>query len=208
MSPLVASRDEPLPRPTSYEIPCSLGTELIDFIVSALEASRCFVHFCSGPGKVPFVITFDTDRGGGERMGIVVYASRLSLSHGRYVINEGGKRGECYQRLWVDANGLYTTLLVAIDPKAGFFVSAAPSAHDSTRLFLRTTITTECADAILLNSWHAWEHVIDGPIEVLVGGTQRHFLAMIHFERLTAGLDPGHRQLVSDKFQDMFAGLS
>lgn len=59
-------------------------------------------------------------------------------------------------------------------------------------------------EAIRSNGWHAWERAkrdrgFDEPVEVLVGGTQHHFLDLIHFERAALGLSPGDRQLLAEK---------
>jgi hypothetical protein len=37
------------------------------------------------------------------------------------------------------------------------------------------------------------------PVEVLVGGTKKHFLDLIRFERAADGLSPGDRQLLAEK---------
>ncbi|MGC3984405.1 MAG: hypothetical protein QM777_06555 [Pseudorhodoferax sp.] len=104
----------------------------------------------------------------------------------------------------MDPFGVYTTLLVGIDPKDGFFVAADPAAHNPTKFFIRLEFKDQHAEEILSKGWYAWERSelaggYDEPIEVLVGGTKERFLDLIHFERAACNLSPGDRQLLAEK---------
>lgn len=183
---------------------------LIEFMASALRDAGCSIMFCSESSRAPFVITFETATG--ERMGIVAYAflAKRTPTKNRppdersFQVKYGSKQDGRRHRLWTDPHGLYTTLFLGIDPVEGFFVAADPAVHNPTRLFIRVEFKDHHADAILSGGWHAWERVrrtrgFDGPVEVLVGGTKRHFLDLIRFERSAGGLSPGDRQLLAEK---------
>jgi hypothetical protein len=182
---------------------------LVDFMVSALESAGCTILFCSGVRTAPFVISFET--AAGERMGAVAYAFLATRTPTKnrpedersFQIKYGSKRDNRAHRLWSDPLGLYTTLLVGIDPEEEFFVAADPAIHNPTRLFIRLEFKDEHAEQIQSRGWYAWERVKRGghaePIEVLVGGTKNHFLDLIRFERAAANLPPGDRQLLAEK---------
>jgi hypothetical protein len=169
--------------------------------------------FCSDTRRAPFVLTFETATG--ERMGIVAYAFLATRTPTKnrppdersFQIKYGGKKErqeDNIHELWSDPFGLYTTLLIGIDPKDGFFVAADPAAHNPTKFFIRLEFKDEHADAIRSRGWHAWERAkrtsgFDDPVEVLVGGTKEHFLDLIRFERAAVDLSPGDRQLLAEK---------
>jgi hypothetical protein len=121
--------------------------------------------------------------------------------------------------LWQDPLGVYTTLLIGIDPADGFFVSADPELHNPTRFFIRVEFKQAHADRIKADGWHAWERESRGPrhmqpgerlysFETLVGGTKERFLDLIRFERAAAGLSPGDRQLLAERPALMKAAAS
>ena len=192
---------------------------ILEFMVSALRSVGCRILFCSGAHRAPFVITFETATG--ERMGIVAYAFLATRTPTKnrppdersFQIKYGSKeQGKTYP-LWTDPLGLYTTLLVGIDPKEGFFVAADPAAHNPTKFFIRLEFKDRHAEAIRDTGWYAWERAkrhrgFDEPVEVLVGGAQRHFLDLIRFERAAVGLSPGDRQLLAEKPEVMVAPAS
>jgi len=180
-------------------------------MVSALEASGCEILACSDEHTAPFVISFET--AAGERMGIVAYAFLATRTPTKnrpedersFQIKYGSKADNKPHRLWSDPFGLYTTLLVGIDPKEQFFVAADPAVHNPTKFFIRLEFKDEHADAIRSTGWHAWERDrhgrggFDEPVEVLVGGTKTRFLDLIRFERSATNLSPGDRQLLAEK---------
>jgi hypothetical protein len=197
---------------TTYGVSGAARKPLVDFMVSSLQASGCRLLFCSDTKRAPFVITFETATG--ERMGVVAYTflATRTVTRNRppdersFQIKYGSKTEKHkFHHLWTDPLGIYTTLLVGIDPIAGFFVAADPAAHNPTRFFIRLEFKDQHADAIQKNGWHAWERArrssqgFDEPIEVLVGGTRERFLDLIRFERAAAGLSPGDRQLLAEK---------
>lgn len=196
---------------TTYGVSAAARRPLVDFMVSSLKDAGCRPLFCSDTRNAPFVITFETATG--ERMGVVVYAFLATRTPTRnrppdersFQIKYGSKTEKHrLHELWIDPLGLYTTLLVGIDPDAGFFVAADPASHNPTRFFIRLEFKDRHVEAIQEDGWHAWERArrsqgFDEPIEVLVGGTRERFLDLIRFERAAAGLPPGDRQLLAEK---------
>lgn len=186
---------------------------LIDFMTGALVSSGCKVIHTSSPERAPFVIAFETSTG--ERMGIVAYAFLATRTPTRnrptdersFQIKYGSK--ESYQHentheLWQDPLGMFTTLLVGIDPESGFCVSADPIVHNPTKFFIRLEFKDEHADAIATHGWFAWERVkritpLNAPrVETLVGATRERFLDLVRFERAARGLDPGNRLILAE----------
>lgn len=202
-------RSELLAGLRTFNVQSSARKPLIDFMLSSLESAGCRVIFCSGTRTAPFVITFETATG--ERMGIVAYAFLATRTPTKnrpedersFQIKYGSKDGNSTHPLWIDPLGLYTTLLVGIDPEEHFFVAADPATHNPTRLFIRLEFKDRHAEEIQSRGWYAWERVKRGgypdPIEVLVGGTRNHFLDLIRFEQAATGLSPGDRQLLAEK---------
>lgn len=195
-----------------YQVQRSARQPLIDFMLEALKAAGCRILFTSPASTAPFIITFETSTG--ERMGIVAYAFRATrtetknrpLDERSFQLKYGSKAGYADDNshvLWQDPLGLFTTILIGIDPEEGFFVAADPEAHNPTKLFIRLEFKDEHADQIRRNGWHAWERIRRGamadPVEVLVGGTKEAFLDLIRFERAAYGLPPGDRHLLAEK---------
>ncbi|MBV9497467.1 MAG: hypothetical protein JOZ54_24735 [Acidobacteria bacterium] len=195
---------------------------LLEFITSALTASGCTILHASPAGTAPFRFTFVTPWG--ERLGIVVYAftanqrvtqNRPADEH-RFQLKYGSKpadaAGDRVYDLWHDPYGLYTTLLVGINPERGFFVGADPVLNSPTRLFISKEFKEHHAARIEADGWHAWtrvqrpkRHVVEQEtqaVETMVGGTAAHFLKYVLFEREVVGEDQGHRQLVAERFAD------
>lgn len=182
---------------------------LLRFVLEALSEQGCRILRASDPGLAPFRISFETPSG--ERMGVICYAflANQKLTKNRPVDERRlqvkyGKDDGALHRIWQDPFGLYTTLFVGIDPKAGFFIGADPEIHNPTRFFISVEFKQAHADAILKSSWHAWERekrqrALAEPVEVLVGGTRSRFLDYVRFERAAQGLDQGHRQLLAEK---------
>lgn len=201
-----------------YRVLPSARKPLIDFMVAGLQAAGCRILFCSDTRTAPFIITFETPIG--ERMGVVAYAflatrtptKNRPVDERSFQIKYGSKLKDNTHRLWTDPLQLYTTLLIGIDPKDGFFVAADPAAHNPTKFFIRLEFKDEYADEIRKKGWHAWERAkrsegFDEPVEVLVGGARDRFLDLIRFERSAAGLSPGDRQLLAEKPEFMAASI-
>ncbi|HEX5716039.1 MAG TPA: hypothetical protein VF179_07770, partial [Thermoanaerobaculia bacterium] len=103
---------------------------------------------------------------------------------------------------WQDPYGLYTTLLVGINPELGFFVGADPVLHSPSRFFISIEFKQKHVDEILGRGWHTWERQrrsSDEPIEALVGGRPKAFLSYIRFEREAFSEDQGHRQMLAER---------
>lgn len=176
-------------------------------MVGALESSGCRIIFCSDASKAPFRITFETPDGG--RMGIMAYAflanskdtkNRPTDEH-RFQLKYGSKERGLHE-LWQDPYGLYTTLLVGIDPERGIFVGADPVLHSPTKMFISVEFKRAHVEEILRSQWHSWERERRSdmqPVEVLVGGTKESFLRYVRFEKEALGEDQGHRGWLADR---------
>lgn len=147
-------------------------------------------------------------------MGIVAYAFTATRTPTRnrpadersFQIKYGDKREheQNEHELWQDPLGLFTTLLIGIDPDDEFFVAADPEMHNPTKFFIRLEFKDYHIEEIRRKGWHAWERArrsgaMAEPIEVLVGGTKGSFFDLICFERAAFGLPPGDRQLLAEK---------
>lgn len=203
-----------LPR---YSVSAARRKPLVDFMLDALKASGCTILYASSPDVAPFVLTFETP--GGERMGVVAYAFLATRTPTKnrpqdersFQIKYGTKRESNEHSLWQDRLGLFTTLLIGIDPEEGFFVAADPVLHSPTKFYIRLEFKDRHADEIKRSGWHAWERDRRAgnthPIEVLVGGTKDSLLDLIRFERAALGLAPGDRHLLAER-PNQFGALS
>lgn len=203
----MASRTDPALGPKIYAVQARDRAPLIDFILAALVSAGCRIIHHPPADEAPFRITFETPTG--ERMGIVAYAYLATFTPTKnrpedehsFQIKYGSKDGKEHD-LWQDPFGLYTTLLLGINPESGFFVAADPVLHSPTKFFIRVEFKQHHVDEVFRRKWHAWERVrrSDGePVEVLVGGTAAEFLRLVRFERDAIGEDQGHRQLLAEK---------
>jgi hypothetical protein len=201
-----------------YPVQRAARAPLIDFMLDALRTSGCIILHAPDAGEAPFVITFETPTG--ERMGIIAYAFFANESptkvnrpqDERSFQIKYGPNDKQLHTLYQDPLGLYTTLLLGIDTKEGFFVAADPEVHNPTRFFIRLEFKQRHANAILRDGWHAWERESRGrkdlqpgerlfSFETLVGGTRDSFLDLVRFERAAQGLSPGDRQLLAERPQ-------
>ncbi len=193
-------------------------------MVGALERSGCRIIHRPPPDRAPFVLTFETPSG--ERAGVVAYAflansekvkNRPDDEH-RFQIKYGGDLSGVH-RVWQDPHGIYTTLLVGINPAEGFFVAADPVLHDPTRFSVSVEFKDEHTGEIQRRGWSAWERERRGgtanphakrsakaggdesdPLfEVLVGGRSEQFLRLIQQEQESLGETPGERHLIADQ---------
>jgi hypothetical protein len=195
----------------TYSVQAAARKPLVDFMIDGLRAAGCRLLFSSDTSQAPFVMTFET--AGGERLGLVAYAflaTRTPTKHRpsderSFQIKYGSKETNNLHELWQDPHGLYTTLLIGIDPKEGFFVAADPAMHNPTKFFIRLEFKDRHVQEIKRCGWHAWERErrsassFPEPVEVLVGGTRDAFLDLVRFERAARGLSQGDRQLLAEK---------
>ena len=197
-----------------YRVRPSDREPLIRFMVDALEKQGCRVIHTPPPNAAPFRITFETPQG--ERAGIVAYAflannkeikNRPKDEH-RFQIKYGSDFKNLHE-IWQDPYGLYTTLLLGINPEMGFFVAADPVLRNPTRFSVSVEFKDKHAEAILKKKWFAWEREhradssSDEPLfEVLVAGTADQFLRLIRFEREAWGEAAGERQYLADHFSN------
>ncbi|MBX6332142.1 MAG: hypothetical protein IRY91_09885 [Gemmatimonadaceae bacterium] len=193
---------------------------LVEFMESALRESGCTIIQKTPDGEAPFKLSFVTPWG--ERMGILAYAflanqrltrNRPADEH-RFQLKYGSKPSgpgvEHLHELWQDPFGLYTTLLIGINPERGFFVGADPVLNSPTRFFISKEFKESQVAEIETRGWFAWareqrpkRHSIDletEVVETIVGGSADQFLRYVLFEREVVGEDQGHRQLVAEQF--------
>lgn len=190
----------------TYSVSARKRAPLLRFMTDALHGCGCRVLHASPPNRAPFRITFETAEG--ERLGIVAYAflantkvtkNRPGDEH-RFQLKYGSKDGELHE-IWQDPYGLYTTLLLGINPEEGFFVGADPVLHNPTKMFISIEFKQREVDEILSTGWTAWERDRRSDadrVEVLVGGKPQSFLDYIRFEREACGEDQGHRQSLAE----------
>jgi hypothetical protein len=193
--------------PRTYAVDGRKRAPLVRWMVEALETCGCRVILASDPSEAPFRITFETPAG--ERMGIVAYAflantkvtvNRPADEH-RFQIKYGQHDGALHE-LWQDPYGLYTTLLLGINPEQGFFVAADPVLHSPTPSQVSFAFTQAQVHRVLAEGWAAWERDREDeeePVEVLVGGRAEAFLRYARFEREALGEDQGHRQALAER---------
>ena len=198
----------PSPEYRTYRVRRKDREPLVDFMLQALRVEGCHILYSSEPSTAPFRITFETPQG--ERMGIVAYAflanSKLTRNRPadehRFQLKYGSDDALLHD-LWQDPFGLYTTILVGINPELGFFVGADPVLHSPTRMFISIELKEHHVDQVLSKGWHVWERVRksapEEPVEILVGGTPASFLSYIRFEREALSEDQGHRQLLAER---------
>lgn len=202
-----------IPGLRTYSVNARARQPLLDFMTGALLGSGCKIVHSSPPDRAPFVIAFETPRG--ERVGIVAYAflatrtptKNRPLDERSFQIKYGSKesyQGSNAHELWQDPFGMFTTLLLGIDPSGGFCVSADSVLHSPTKFFIRMEFKDEHADAVAKRGWLAWERVkrntpVDAPrVETLIGATRDRFLDLVRFERAARGLDPGNRLILGE----------
>ncbi len=201
-------------QPSMYGVQRADREPLVRFMVDALKAQGARIIFAPDPTAAPFRITFETAQG--ERMGIIAYAflannkqikNRPPDEH-RFQIKYGGDLTG-YHEIWQDPYGLYVTLLLGINPQAGFFVAADPVLRSPTRFSVSVEFKDDHVEQILERKWLTWERErrpgkkpADEPLfEALVGGTADQFMRLIRFEREAWGEDPGERQYVAEHFE-------
>lgn len=200
------------PEYRTYSVQRSAREPLVKFITEGLQMVGCRMLFVSDPAQAPFRITFETPNG--ERLGLIAYAffankkltkNRPEDEH-RFQIKYGSDPSGIHE-IYQDPLGLYTTLMIGIDPVTGIFVSADPVQNNPTRFFKSIEYKDHHVESILNDQWYAWEryskfsptHPLDTDrFEVLVGGVQNKILDLIHFEREALGEDQGHRQWLAE----------
>lgn len=201
-----------------YTVQAASKRPVLDFMLDALRASGCRVLSSSPPNRTPFRITFETPTG--ERVGIIAYAffanreatkNRPTDEH-RFQLKYGSKHADNEHSLWQDPDGLYTTLLLGVEPERDIFVAADPVLHSPTKFFISIEFKDEHVDTILRDGWASWERVhrgsaVNKPTEILVGGTPESFLRYVMFEREAVGEDQGHRQLLAERHKTIDATL-
>jgi Methylase-associated X1 len=210
LSPLGPSEH---PEFRTYVVSRSDRKPLLDFFVDGLMKAGCKVLHRPDPISAPFRIVVETPWQ--ERIGVVLYAFRSTsrvtrnrpADEARFQVKYGPRIDELHP-IFDDPYKLYTTLLAGIDLESGVIVSADPAIHSPTRFYISIEYKNADAAISLQKGWHAWERAKrehEQPIEILIGCSQERALDLILFERLAAGLDQGHRQLLAEQ---VAAGLA
>ena len=106
-----------------------------------------------------------------------------------------------------DPFGLFTTVLLGIEPVRGLVVGFDPSRHFPEDETLRVSISPTDIRVALERGWHSWlreggERRDFDFAEALVGFRSELLPAYLEFERIAVGLDTGHRTLLADTFFD------
>jgi hypothetical protein len=181
---------------------------LLDFLIEGLKASGCTILWASDASHAPFFIVFENQLG--ERHGVLAYAflanSKLTKNRPadehRFQIKYGSDP-KAILPLERDPSQLITTIFVGIDLERGVMVGADPVLHDGTKMFISLEFKRANVEEVVRHGWHAWERESSRregePVEVLVGVCQRRVADFVRFERLAAGLDAGHRQLLAEQ---------
>lgn len=202
-----------IPGLRTYPVKTTARRPLVDFMTSALQNSGCRIIHQSSVDRAPFIVVFETPTG--ERMGVVAYAflatrtptKNRPIDERSFQIKYGSKHNYADNNshdLWNDELGMFTTLLVGIDPISGICISADPIVHSPTKFFIRLEFKDQHAEAIQSGGWAAWERIkryapANAPrIETLVGATKARFLDLVRFERAARGLDPGNRLILAE----------
>ena len=96
------------------------------FVRDSLRLSGCEVLHLSDPRKTPFLISYESPMTG--RTGAVCYAAPLTTPHpakgsGSTLDFEvrSGPSDSAQPEFWKDPSGVFTTVVVGIDPTRGFF---------------------------------------------------------------------------------------
>ena len=193
----------PRPRASASTSPTS---PLLAFLCDTLVRSGCELLNVEGARNGCFRLSFedphlhrsgivgrlfrleahDTD-GDGARMTLRPAASPDGAPHGR------------------DSFGLFTSVLLGVEPSRDLFVAFDPARHFPEDEPLRVSINAAPLQRVLARGWHAWEreeYERDGTgfAETLVGFTAPNLVRYVLFERLASGLDTGHRQLLAERF--------
>ena len=193
--------------PETFNVLARDRAPLIAFMVEALRADGCRIIHQSQPNRAPFRITFESSTG--ERMGIVVYAFRMpftpttNLPDDEHMFQirydtKDGKEAE----LWQDPSGLYVTLFLGVNVELGLCVSLDPVLMTSASVPPGPGVVPHGGVATMSGrGWFAWEwEPEEGPIQVLVGVRRNLLLDCVRFESVALGADPGHRQLLAERF--------
>ena len=168
-------------------------------MLHGLKAAGCRIIHAPSPTTAPFRITFEAPDG--ERIGIIAYAflasnratkNRPGNEH-RFQIKDGSKQVTAapagskpkQHELWQDPYGLYTTVLVGINPdRANSLCALCIVLHNPTKFFISLEFKEAEAEQITQTGWFAWERdrfSDEDPVEVLAGGDARELPSLHPF---------------------------
>ena len=106
-----------------------------------------------------------------------------------------------------DPFGLFTAVLLGVEPARSLFVAFDPSRHFPEEEPLRVSISGEPLRQTLARGWHAWEREEweveeAGFAETLIGFTGPNLVRYVLFERLAVDLDTGPRQRLAEMYYE------
>jgi len=134
-----------------------------------------------------FSLRPDGTDGDGARMTLLPPASPDDPSRGR------------------DPFGVFTSVLLGVDPIRGLFVAFDPARHFPEDAPLQVSISAEVVRTTLERGWHSWlregweERDFDFA-EALVGFRSDRLFYYVHFERIAEGLDTPYRERLAEEF--------
>jgi hypothetical protein len=190
----------------TYRVVAGKRAGTLDWLIRGLEAGGCRIITPPRTDRAPFKVVFQSPDG--ERIGTVFYLFTITCvetknrpsDECRFQIKYADRDGLLHG-IWQDPTGLYTTVLLGIDPITGCWVAADPVLHNPTLMYISLEFKQNQFDLAQASGWHAWERESKirklEPVEVLVGGRPERLLDLVRFERAAKGLDQGHRELLA-----------
>ena len=107
--------------------------------------------------------------------------------------NKDDYRDENAHELWQDPLGMFTTMLLGIDPERGFCISVDPIVHSPTKFFIRMEFKDEHAEEIASRARD--RRVSKGAAHARVDVEGRAFL-QAEFEKMGLPFVPSHANFV------------
>ncbi len=193
----------------TYPADPEVAARLVGFIQDAAHLAGCEILHVTDPRRTPLQFSIDGPLIG--RIGVVCYASPMTACYRPRRVGRtleftiaSAPTDSAHPGFWKDPFALFTTIVVGIDFIGGLFVGADPQTQDPLRLPRRIVVPPSMARRLLSRGWHSWERTEGeteafGFCETIVGATQAWFSEYVRFESLATGLDPGHRQLLSER---------
>ncbi len=184
------------------------GSPLLDHLCGSLSRSGGSLLRVEGTDRVGFRISFEDPlcrpSGFSGFLYRLTFAGTRRTRAGTTVCFPASSDVRSGRR---DPFGLFTRVLLGVDPALGFIVGFDPSRHHPEDEPLRVSISARDMRVTLERGWHSWlregwERRDFDFAEALVGFRSERLLAYLEFERLAAGLDTGHRSLLADTLFD------